>query len=99
MRRLPVDDFEQKATRFEYGPRERPKDYGFASSEAKWQKTVRMTLTPDYLRLKLCDSENSKFVLLSDKLNVPIFINLGSDTHRPTNQDALSPGEKSLSSR
>jgi len=31
-----------------------------------------MTLTPDYLRFKLCDSENSKCVLLPDKLYVPI---------------------------
>ncbi|HXC66327.1 MAG TPA: hypothetical protein VN638_02845 [Nitrospiraceae bacterium] len=67
--------------------------------QAKWQKTVRITLTPDYLRFNLCDSENSKFVLLPDKLNVPILINPGSDTHRPPNQDAPSPGERSLSSR
>ena len=39
--------------------------------QAKWQKSVSMTLTPDYLRFNLCDSENSKFVLLPDKLNVP----------------------------
>jgi len=67
--------------------------------QADWQKTVSMTLTPDYLRFKLCDSGNSTFVLLPDTLNVPILINHGSNTHRPPNQDALSPGEMRLSNR
>ncbi len=54
-----------------------------ASGQAKAQETIAKTLTPEYLRFKLYDSENSKFVLLPDKLNVPILINPGTD--RSTN--------------
>ena len=51
-----------------------------ATGQAKAQETIARTLTPDYLRFKLYDSTNSKFVLLPDKLNVPILINPGTDT-------------------
>ena len=56
--------------------------------QAKAQETISKTLTADYLRFKLYDSQNSKFVLLPDKLNVPILINPGTDkpaqiTHEP----------------
>lgn len=54
-----------------------------AAGQAKAQETIAKTLTPDYLRFKLYDSSNSKFVLLPDKLNVPILINPGTD--RATN--------------
>ncbi len=55
-----------------------------AIGQAKAQETIAKTLTPDYLRFKLYDSQNSKFVLLPDKLNVPILINPGSDqSHQP----------------
>jgi regulator of protease activity HflC (stomatin/prohibitin superfamily) len=59
-----------------------------AAGQAKAQETIAKTLTPDYLRFKLYDSQNSKFVLLPDKLNVPILINPGTDkpaqiTHEP----------------
>ncbi|MDF0664542.1 MAG: prohibitin family protein [Nitrospira sp.] len=47
--------------------------------QAKAQETITKTLTPEYLRFKLYDSSNSKFVLLPDKLNVPILINPGTD--------------------
>ena len=50
-----------------------------AIGQAKAQETITKTLTPDYLRYKLYDSQNSKFVLLPDKLNVPILINPGQD--------------------
>ena len=50
-----------------------------AIGQAKAQETIGKTLTPDYLRFKLYDSQNSKFVLLPDKLNVPILINPGAD--------------------
>ena len=50
-----------------------------AAGQAKAQETIAKTLTEDYLRFKLYDSQNSKFVLLPDKLNVPILINPGAD--------------------
>ncbi|HEX5545033.1 MAG TPA: hypothetical protein VFX10_06000, partial [Nitrospira sp.] len=50
-----------------------------AAGQAKAQETITKTLTPDYLRFKLYDSSNSKFVLLPDKLNVPVIINPGTD--------------------
>lgn len=53
-----------------------------ASGQAKAQDTIAKTLTPEYLRFKLYDSSNSKFVLLPDKLNVPILLNPGTD-HSP----------------
>jgi regulator of protease activity HflC (stomatin/prohibitin superfamily) len=50
-----------------------------AIGQAKAQETITKTLTAEYLRFKLYDSTNSKFVLLPDKLNVPILINPGTD--------------------
>ena len=50
-----------------------------AAGQAKAQETISKTLTPDYLRFKLYDSANSKFVLLPDKLNVPVLISPGTD--------------------
>jgi regulator of protease activity HflC (stomatin/prohibitin superfamily) len=50
-----------------------------STGQAKAQETISKTLTQDYLRFKLYDSQNSKFVLLPDKLNVPILINPGTD--------------------
>jgi len=55
-----------------------------ASGQAKAQETIAKTLTQEYLRFKLYDSSSSKFVLLPDKLNVPILINPGTD--RPAEQ-------------
>ncbi|BCA56161.1 peptidase [Nitrospira sp. KM1] len=55
-----------------------------ASGQAKAQETIAQTLTENYLRFKLYDSQNAKFVLLPDKLNVPILINPGSEiSQRP----------------
>ena len=51
-----------------------------ASGQAKAQETIAKTLTADYLRFKLYDSQNSKFVLLPDKLNVPVLINPGAES-------------------
>lgn len=54
-----------------------------ATGQAKAQETIAKTLTPDYLRFKLYDSTNAKFVLLPDDLKVPVLINPGpSDTQR-----------------
>lgn len=50
-----------------------------AQGQAKAQETIAKTLTPEYLRYKLYDSQNSKLVLLPDKLNVPILVNPGTD--------------------
>jgi len=51
-----------------------------AAGQSRAQETIAKTLTPDYLRFKLYDSTNSKFVLLPDKLSVPILLNPGSDS-------------------
>ncbi|MBS0152238.1 MAG: prohibitin family protein [Nitrospira sp.] len=50
-----------------------------AAGQARAQETIAKTLTPAYLLFKLYDSSNSKFVLLPDKLNVPILLNPGTD--------------------
>ena len=50
-----------------------------AAGQAKAQETITKTLTAEYLRFKLYDSSNSKFVLLPDKLNVPVIVNPGTD--------------------
>lgn len=48
-----------------------------AENQAKAQETITKTLTPEYLRYKLYDSQNSKMVLLPDNLKVPFVINPG----------------------
>jgi regulator of protease activity HflC (stomatin/prohibitin superfamily) len=53
-----------------------------AAGQAKAQEAIAQTLTSEYLRFKLYDSSNSKFVLLPDKLNVPVIINPGTDHSR-----------------
>lgn len=50
-----------------------------AAGQAKAQETVAKTLTSEYLRFKLYDSSNSKFVVLPDKLNTPGLIKPGTD--------------------
>ena len=61
-----------------------------ASGQAKAQETIAKTITPQYLQFKLYDSQNSKFVLLPDKLNVPILLNTGTDQPRQPMSDDLS---------
>ncbi|OQW32657.1 MAG: hypothetical protein A4E19_04645 [Nitrospira sp. SG-bin1] len=48
-----------------------------AEGQAKVQETITRTLTPEYLRLKLYDSQNSKMVLVPDNLKLPLVINPG----------------------
>ena len=48
-----------------------------AEGQAKAQGTITKTLTPEYLRYKLYDNQNSKMVLLPDNLKLPILINPG----------------------
>ena len=62
-----------------------------ASGQAKAQETIAKTITPQYLQFKLYDSQNSKFVLLPDKLNVPILLNPGTDQPRQPMSNDLSP--------
>ncbi|HJU05135.1 MAG TPA: prohibitin family protein [Nitrospiraceae bacterium] len=54
-----------------------------AAGQAQAQETIAKTLTPQYLRFKLYDSQNSKMVLLPDQLNVPILINPGTEPSKP----------------
>lgn len=63
-----------------------------ASGQAKAQETIAKTLTQEYLRFKLYDSSNSKFVLLPDKLNVPILINPGTDRPTVSSHEELRTG-------
>lgn len=62
-----------------------------AAGQAKAQETITKTLTPQYLQFKLYDNANSKFVLLPEKLNVPILINPGPDRPHP-----LAQGESEI---
>jgi regulator of protease activity HflC (stomatin/prohibitin superfamily) len=48
-----------------------------ASGQSKAQEIITKTLTPQYLRYKLYDSQNAKMILLPDNMNVPIVINPG----------------------
>jgi regulator of protease activity HflC (stomatin/prohibitin superfamily) len=49
-----------------------------AAGQAKAQETIARTITPQYLQFKLYDSQNAKFVLLPDKMNVPLLLNTGN---------------------
>lgn len=50
-----------------------------AEGQAKVQETITRTLTPEYLRLKLYDSQNSKMVLVPDNLKLPLVLNPGEE--------------------
>ncbi|MEW6246254.1 MAG: prohibitin family protein [Nitrospirota bacterium] len=65
-----------------------------AIGQAKAQETIAKTLTPEYLRFKLYDSQNAKFVLLPDNLNVPILINPG-----PLPGKTAEVGQESMTGR
>ena len=54
-----------------------------AEGQAKAQDTIAKTLTPEYLRYKLYDSQNSKMVLIPDNLKLPIIINPGDHGDAP----------------
>lgn len=68
-----------------------------AAGQAKAQETISKTLTPDYLRYKLYDSQNSKLVLLPENLNIPILVNPDTEP-RHMSRDALSQAESELPS-
>jgi regulator of protease activity HflC (stomatin/prohibitin superfamily) len=70
-----------------------------AAGQAKAQETITKTLTPDYLRFKLYDNSNSKFVLLPDKLNVPVIINPGSDRSPAPSREEFRMGPDMQSGR
>ncbi len=63
-----------------------------AAGQAKAQETIAKTLTSEYLRFRLYDNSNSKFVLLPDKLNVPLLINPGSDHSTFSSNGDSHPG-------
>jgi len=46
-----------------------------AEGQAKAQENISKTLTPEYLQYKLYDSQNSKFVILPNNLEVPLLLN------------------------
>ncbi|WP_454063131.1 prohibitin family protein [Candidatus Nitrospira salsa] len=56
-----------------------------AEGQAKAQENISKTLTPEYLRFKLYDSTNSKFVLLPSNMNVPLLLN--TDTTERTQRN------------
>lgn len=68
-----------------------------AIGQAKAQDAIAKTLTPEYLRFKLYDSQNAKLVLLPDKLNVPILIDPGTEIPQHMSQDALTKTEPAIS--
>lgn len=63
-----------------------------AEGQALAQETITKTLTPEYLRYKLYDSQTSKMVLLPDDLKPPISNNSGEKdeqaAHLPTKPSA-----------
>lgn len=65
-----------------------------AAGQAKAQETISKTLTPGYLQFKLYDSQNAKFVLLPEKMNVPILINPGMDSPRQFSQELMPRSEQ-----
>lgn len=60
-----------------------------AESQAKVQDTITRTLTSDYLRYKLYDSQNAKMVLVPDNLKLPLVIN-------PGDQESAQPSAPDL---
>jgi regulator of protease activity HflC (stomatin/prohibitin superfamily) len=68
-----------------------------ATGQAKAQETIAKTLTPDYLRFKLYDSTNAKFVLLPDDLRVPILVDPGPSETRRLSQEVRPQAEQALS--
>ena len=46
-----------------------------AEGQAKAQENILKTLTPEYLQYKLYDSQNSKFVILPNNMQVPLLLN------------------------
>ena len=62
----------------EHAPLVRETPFEFVrEGQAKAQETISKTLTPEYLRYKLYDGQNSKMVLLPDNLKLPLLINPG----------------------
>lgn len=61
-----------------------------AKGQSEAQDMLAKTLTPEYLRLKLYDSPNSKMILLPQNMNVPMVLNPGEpDQSRPLAQGEL----------
>ena len=53
-----------------------------STGQAKAQETISKTITPEYLQFKLYDSQNAKFVLLPEKLSMPLLLNPNLDQPR-----------------
>lgn len=49
-----------------------------AEGQAKAQANILKTLTPEYLQYKLYDSQNSKFVILPNNMQIPLLLNTES---------------------
>jgi regulator of protease activity HflC (stomatin/prohibitin superfamily) len=60
-----------------------------AKGQSQAQEMLAKTLTPEYLRLKLYDSPNSKMILLPENLQVPMVLNPGG----PEQPRPLAQGE------
>lgn len=59
-----------------------------STGQAKAQETIAKTITPEYLQFKLYDSQNAKFVLLPDKLSMPLLLNPSMEQpRRPSSED------------
>ncbi len=65
-----------------------------AAGQAEAQQRIAKTLTPDYLRFKLFDSQNAKFVLLPEHLNVPLVLNPEPETRRQLSHDLPLPEDR-----
>lgn len=59
-----------------------------AKGQSQAQEMLAKTLTPEYLRLKLYDSPNSKMILLPENMKVPMLLNPGGpDQPRSLSQE------------
>ena len=70
-----------------------------ATGQAKAQEAITKTLTDEYLRFRLYGSENSKIILLPDKLNVPILVNPGEVPKRIEHEPGSTSEERDRSLR
>ncbi|HJT21136.1 MAG TPA: prohibitin family protein [Nitrospira sp.] len=67
-----------------------------AEGQAKAQERITQTLTADYLRYKLYDSQNAKIILIPDQFKMPIVVNPGPS--QPGQEDS-APQDHRLSSQ
>ena len=67
-----------------------------AEGQAQAQETITKTLTPEYLRYKLYDSQNARMVLLPDDLKLPVAINIHPGAQPPAQLSSAESAGKAI---